>query len=409
MLILAALTGVVGAQNTEIEFWTFIDPAGDNVRSQALAHIIETFEAENPGVTVKPQIVQWQQISPSLLRAVQARRVPDVVMIFSPFLPLQIAANSLHPITGYVNALSGDERADFVMPWSATSQNGEIYATFYELRSSSVFYRKDVFAELGLDLPTNLDELTEVAVKLKEAGYVGFTAGLSARGPSGFMEWFFPVLVGMDAPILNEDGTAAFNNDKVKRAVEWVYDAVHVHEILPLDVALLSSDDVEHLFDGGRTALMPRMTHRLETIRQRSGYGENVQPMEVVTFDGVAPPMVQGWTLVIPRGSTKTDEAWAFIKHWVSPEMQLYQSRLAGYIPVRQSVMNDPWFQTDEASDLRWAVEYAASNPFEFQFPENTERLYDVLARMFERILTGQMTPADGLAWAEREYNSGLR
>lgn len=410
VLAFTAFLGLSFAQ-TRVEFWTFIDPAGDSVRSQALNHIIETFEAENPDVIIVPQIVQWQEISPSLLRAVRANRAPDLVMLFSPFLPLQVQAGSLRPLTPYINDLPAEERDDFVMPWSATSYDGDIFAAFYELRTSATLYRQDIFQELGLTVPATLEEMTEVAQALRDAGYIGFTIGVGTRNPSGFMEWFIPALAGLDVAIINEDGTAAFNTEEAERLVQWVYDAVHEYEITPLDVALQGSDEVEQLFDAGRTALMPKMTHRLEAIRERSGFGDDVQPMPVLTLGGIAPALAQGWTLAIPRGTqdADADAAWRFMRHWLSPEMQLHQSQLAGYIPVRQSTLEDPWFETSDAAAIRWAVEYAAEHPFEYDLPANTEQLYDIFSRMFEQVLANRMTPAEGLQWAEREFNRAQR
>ena len=69
------LAGPALAQaQTTIELWTFLDPTQDNVRSKALKHVLDTFEAANPGITVKTSVIQWQEISPQLLRGARAGR-----------------------------------------------------------------------------------------------------------------------------------------------------------------------------------------------------------------------------------------------------------------------------------------------------------------------------------------------
>ena len=74
-------------------------------------------------------------------------------------------------------------------------------------------------------------------------------------------------------------------------------------------------------------------------------------------------------------------------------------------MPVRHSALKDPWFDEPKASTIRWAVDYAAKHPLKFDFPENTEALYDTWAKMFGHVLTERMSAKEALAWAETEYN----
>jgi len=212
----------------------------------------------------------------------------------------------------------------------------------------------------------------------------------------------------MGSNVLNPDGTAAFATPEAERLVQWVYELVTEHEnAFPLDVALFGNDETEQLFSSGGAAMHPSSSQHLEAIRSASQLGENIQMMSYPTFeqDNPAPALVQSWNAVIPRGAENPVEAWAFIEHWISRDMQILQATQAGYIPVRRSALEDPWFDTDEAAAIRWAVDHAAEHPMDFDFPEDTTALYDTWAQMFERVLTGQMTPIEGLNWAEERYN----
>ena len=72
------------AQAQEIELWSFIDPEEPGARSEILKDILTQFEADNPGVTVNTNIIQWTELGPQLLRADRAGAVPDLVMLYSP-------------------------------------------------------------------------------------------------------------------------------------------------------------------------------------------------------------------------------------------------------------------------------------------------------------------------------------
>jgi ABC-type glycerol-3-phosphate transport system substrate-binding protein len=400
------------AQTSQIELWTFIDPGQDNVRSETLAHIIETFEANNPGITVVANVIQWQELDPTLLRASMAGQVPDVAMLFSPSMPAHIAANTLTPLNEFVEAWSEEMQADMIILPEATGSDGTIYGLPWEMRVSGIMYRQDLLDEAGYELPQSLQELAEIATEISSQDLAGIALGFSPRAPSIASSWFLTTLVGMGEQVLNEDGTASFATPSAERLVTWVYDLVHEHDqALPLDVALLGNEETQQLFIAGRAAFLPSSTQRLEFIRESGAFGSSLQMMPYQTFETgqAAPALVQSWSAIIPRGAPNPDDAWKFIEHWTSTEMQSYQAQHAGYLPVRTSVLSDPWFQTDEAAPLSWAVEYAATNPLEFDFPEDTVALYDVWARMFERVLTGQMGANEALEWAETEYNSGMR
>jgi len=71
------------AQQAEIHLWTFIDPAGKGPRQDALKYIVQTFEAKNPGVKVVAEVQAWNQIGPSLLRAL---RVSDWTLLCTPWV-----------------------------------------------------------------------------------------------------------------------------------------------------------------------------------------------------------------------------------------------------------------------------------------------------------------------------------
>jgi ABC-type glycerol-3-phosphate transport system substrate-binding protein len=117
--------GPVLAQTTELTMWTFIDPAGTNVRSKSLAQVLKTFEAKNPAIKVKPNVIEWTQISPSLLRASQARQVPDLVMLYSPFVAGHVAAGTITPLD---ELLAKDGRDNYVIFPEGIDAQGHVFA-----------------------------------------------------------------------------------------------------------------------------------------------------------------------------------------------------------------------------------------------------------------------------------------
>ena len=68
---------------------------------------------------------------------------------------------------------------------------GRIYAIPQNMESVGVFYNKDVFAELALEVPTTQEEYISVLEAVKDAGYYGYTMGLAGGWPSALMASMF--------------------------------------------------------------------------------------------------------------------------------------------------------------------------------------------------------------------------
>jgi ABC-type glycerol-3-phosphate transport system substrate-binding protein len=392
----------------KIELWSNIDTGTQNANERAMAKIIDTFKVSNPGIDVVITIMPWQQLSPTLLRASKAGQVPDLVMLFSPLVPMHIAAGTLRPLQPYLDTWSADARSDLVRLSQNFDRKGTTFAIPWQMRVSGLMYREDLLKAAGKSPPQSLDELAETAKALAKDGTVGIALGFSPEAPSVAAGWFLTTLVGSGAKVLNDDGTAAFVSPQAERLVKWVQDlVVNGKDALPQNVALQGQEQAFNLFTAQKSVFFPMSSDRLENIRLQSKLGKAIKMVSYPGFDKgkPSPALVQSWNLVIPNGAKQSAAAWKFIEHASSATVQAELAKIAGYIPVRKSSLKDPWFQDEQAENIRWAMNYAATNPLNFNFPVNTEALYEIWAQMFGQVLTGRTAPRAALAWAESEYN----
>ena len=402
-----ALAGPVQAQ--KIELWTFVGPGTENVRDRAMAQVVESFKAKNPGIEVNVTVMPWQQLSPTLLRASKAGQVPDVAMLYSPSMPAHMAAGTLSPLKAYLDAWPAADRADLVRLPETIDRQGNPFGVPWELRVSGLGYRADLLKAAGKRAPQSIAEWGETAAAVSTADIAGIAIGFSPEAPSVAAGWFLTTLVGSGVRVLTDDGKAAFNTPQAEKLVQWVLDLSTKGNktALPTNVALQGLEQAQTLFIAQKAAFLPQSSQRFEFIRERSKLGEN---LKLSTYPGweegkPSPALVQSWSLVIPKGAKNAAAAWKFIEHWTSTPVQVESAKMAGYVPVRASALKDPWFNEPKAETIRWAVDYAAKYPLKFNFPENTEALYDTWAKMFGNVLTAKMSPKEALAWAEQEYN----
>ncbi|MCY4070383.1 MAG: extracellular solute-binding protein [Chloroflexi bacterium] len=99
--------------------------------------------------------------------------------------------------TGQVRDLTEYYRASGLIdriPPNLLSQvtiEGRIYAIPQNMESVGIFYNKDAFAELELEVPTSFEEYGDLLEAVKDAGYYGYTMGLAGGWPSALMASMF--------------------------------------------------------------------------------------------------------------------------------------------------------------------------------------------------------------------------
>lgn len=406
-MLLASTVSI--AQAGEVELWSFLDPAGEGTRSVALREVIATFEAANPGTTVKTNVVEWDQIVPSLMRAAQAGGTPDIAMAYSPDLPSLVASGAVMPLDACFDKIwSADERKDVALMSVAKGSDGAYYGVPYELRVFGYYYRADLLEKAGLTPPTSFDEMASVALKAAGDGLTPIAMTFNAGGGSvGAIEWFVPMVIGAGGKILNEDGSAAFYSPQAIDVLNSLRKAVQ-DKALPIDVLLSSTDDVQQLALSGRAVFIAEGSQEASSF-QETATGDmkwSFMAPPGLAAGTTAPAVLNGWNLVIPKAAKNPDEACQLIKSWTSVDTQRAQSLKAGYLPVRTSLANDPALQAPGITSTSMLLDYAGSNPLDFTWPENADLLNEVLSTMILEVLTDRSSPADAIAAAEADYNS---
>jgi ABC-type glycerol-3-phosphate transport system substrate-binding protein len=401
--------GASAAQAADVTLWSFLDPAADGARSAALTDVINAYQSANAGSKVSTNVVEWDQLAPSLLRAAQAGNTPDLAMVYSPDMPALVAAGALTPLDSCFSTIWSDaDRKDVVLLSAAKGSDGSYYGVPYELRVFGFYYRADELAKAGLKAPASFDELLASGQKAASDGQAGLGMTFNAGGGSvEAIEWFVPMIIGAGGKILNDDGSAAFNSPQVTDLLDRLHKAVQ-DKILPSDVVLSSTDDVEQLAQSGRAVFIAEGSQEASSFQETATSGMQwvFIPPPSLEAGKTSPAVLNGWNLVIPKGAKNADAACQLIKTWTSADIQKDQAVKAGYMPVRASLGNDPALQAPAIASIPTLLAYASSNPLNFTWPENTDLLNEVLSTMIQQVITDKASAADAIAAAEKDYNS---
>lgn len=136
-------------------------------------YLTTTFESENPGSKLVIEEQDWSGLVPRLQTALASEdQTPDVVEIGNTQSPTFTYAGAFADISDMYDELGGEKLLQGFV--DAGSADGKFYAAPYYSGARAVFYNKDAFAAAGVEVPTTLDEFTEVAKKLQTDTQSGF-------------------------------------------------------------------------------------------------------------------------------------------------------------------------------------------------------------------------------------------
>ena len=151
---------------------------GTDTPDEARDWLKKTFEEQNPGSTLTIEQQEWDGLVERLTTSLSSEsETPDVVEIGNTQAPTFTSAGAFSDLSDQLDSLGGDDLLQGFV--DGATIDGETYAVPYYAGSKYIFYRKDLFAKAGLEVPTTMDEFVAAAIALKKdnpkpANFSGF-------------------------------------------------------------------------------------------------------------------------------------------------------------------------------------------------------------------------------------------
>lgn len=149
------------------------------------------FSAANPGVTVKVQAIQNEDLDGKLQTALNSGDAPDVFLQRGGGkMAGMVAGGQLMDITG---SISDEVKSEIPEgSFGANSLDGKIYAMPVAVLPGGLFYSQDLFTQAGItETPTTIDELDDAVTKLKAIDVAPVALGGKDAWPAAHWYYFF--------------------------------------------------------------------------------------------------------------------------------------------------------------------------------------------------------------------------
>ena len=373
--------------------------------------LLPQFEETNPGLSVSSDWTGWGELDAKVMTAFAGGLQPDLFQADNvEFGPKYYARDIIIELQPFVDVTpDGDALiADFYEKaiLEGASIGGKLVALPYVLDNRGLFYRKDFFAEAGLDPETGPENWADfraaaIATTIRD-GDVFERAGYHAWHGPWSMQEYVPFLWQNGGSILNE------SND------EAVFNSQEAVEALDLWTSLLREDKVGPLEDMPAVGDMGPYTAGTQCMRY-GGYWtlQNVQSYAPEIWDSVGITILGQkqkaslWyanTFFLSDGDN-TEGAWALLSHLVLDDDNFRRYHEAsGGLPPRKSIIAEASHITPLHLILAEDVMAAPGSHTTPAVPFTLE----IIERMDEAIakaLLGQTTAQEALDVAVLESN----
>ncbi|MFI2489840.1 ABC transporter substrate-binding protein [Promicromonospora kroppenstedtii] len=411
-LALTGCTGQGGAgggdtDDSTLTIWHYENE--DSAMGKAWAKAIEIFEEENPDVTVDVEKQTFEQIQKNAKIVLTGDDVPDVMEFNKGNATAgQLAAQGLlAPLTDAATERGWDEKLSGSLATTATYDeqglmgSGEWYGVPNYGEFVGVYYNKEMLADLGLEVPTTLDEFEDVLAAFKKEGITPL-AEAGAEYPLGQL-WYELVLAYGDRALVDDYQLFAndvdFHNEAMTKATEKLDEWIDKGYIAS-DSAALTAEDMGVSFIDGTYPLMVSGSWWFGRLaaETEADWGQFNFPGNTLHTGS------SGNLWVVPANADSPSLAEEFIDITLRPEVQNVLATEGG-LPVAgdPSVIEDE--RTRELTENFQAILDEDGLAYYPDWP--VAGYYDVLVSELQSLVNRSKTPDEVLDGLQSSYDEG--
>ena len=331
-------TAAPSGDGETIRLWLNANDTPQEIVDYAIAE----FNKIHPDVTVQLERQQWTGLVEKLTTALSGSDAPDIVEFGNTQAQTFEAAGAVADLSAKSADLGGDDFLTSLL--EAGTYDGKLYAVPYYAGARIVVYRKDLFEEAGIEIPTTLDEFLAAGVALKEANAdTPNFSGIYLPGKNWYAVLSYIWEHGGDIAV-QEGGewVGQLDNEGSVAGLEYFKQVFDEANAAPAD-----SDDAQDFtaFCNGEVGMMPAPGWKPgQIIDPEAGCPEMEPNIGVFALPGTAagttaPVFLGGSNLAIPTNSDNQELAYDLLKIMVSAGYQ-QQMAEAGLIPAIKSELD---------------------------------------------------------------------
>jgi len=372
------------AESGDLEMW---ERSGGN--AGMVDALVAAWNEAYPDCKIVLTYIPHTEMVSKIAQGIASGEVPDLMGMDLIYAPQFEDADQLVDVTDQIGSLPELETASPGHLTVATYE-GRLYGVPLYADVSALFYNKTLFEQAGLDPekpPTSLAEIREYADKITALGddIKGYYLPGNCAGCNIFTVG--PLMWASGARIeAAAAGDEPLVGDGVKQVLEWARDMVksgNVHES-----AQAENGETFHLqFGSGKLGMMGTGNFNITLARDQMvdhpfEFGISLLPG---VESGKYASFIGGDLIVIPKGSTRVDDAVNFMKFLLSDEVQVEVYAKALNLTTRADMVDNQYFQAEPlVQDVARALE-VGQTPYTLTFFEQINSPQGPWLQMLQR------------------------
>ncbi|GAT74191.1 putative sugar binding protein [Microbacterium sp. HM58-2] len=351
-------SGVKQDEEAVLEIWTRTTPG-----SPSEAATIRQVEAFTEATGFKAEVTAiFDDFEIKLAQRAGQKDLPDIVLNDVSQLGTMQSQGILREID--LEDIENSENLTAQALEAGKAVDGKTYGIPYSAQANALFIRSDWLQNLGLEAPTDWDEMLEVATAFTENDPDGNgqadTYGLAVPGSTkrGYASWYFSnFLWAAGGDFITGSGDEwlpSMTSDEAIEATTWFRDLQCKAGVVQPGAPSMDTPPTNEAFESGVAGMYvtgPYMMPRFDKVLGADKY--EVVPAPEGPKDGSV--LAEGGTVYLMAGSENEKGQTAFADWYVSPEAQKFgmegTDAFAIQLPVNEKVdisdvRDDPRWQT---------------------------------------------------------------
>jgi N,N'-diacetylchitobiose transport system substrate-binding protein len=330
----------IGEMTGELKVWLFQE-AANAPKEAAVNEAKKEFEAAHAGVTVSVEYLPVDGRATRFNGAFNDKNsAPDVAEFGNTDLAGYTASNGFADLTKDLRAWSDSK--DLVPAVADTAKvDGKSYGIPWFTGTRALYYRTDVFTELGLTPPKTLAELTETARKIHAAKPDLY--GIAVGGKYVFA--LMPYIWANGGDIARQDGTkwtSTFNSPQARDGLRQYAELIRDDICPPAKCAQLTGSQSVTAFAGGAAGMTIGGDFNRKAVDAGAVKGKyGVVPLPGKDSGKIAPAFAGGNLLGVFRSSARYTLSLEFIKLLGGKNYQRKMFTAMGNMPTFSDVQNE--------------------------------------------------------------------
>ncbi len=397
--LLVALAGLAFAATAQAEEVRVTIPYYSAETQPYFEKVAADFAKQNPGLTVKIEIANWDNLLQKLTTDIAGGANADISIIGTRWLVDFVKQDVVEPLDSMMDKAFTDR---FIGTFLSPSKlQGKTYGLPIAASARALYYNKELFQKAGVaGPPKTWDDAVAAAKKLSA---LPNTYGYGLQGKEIETDVYYYYALWTNGGDIVEGGKSGLHSDAALKAATF-YKSLIDQKLTEPGVTAYNREDVQNLFKQGRVGMMITAPFLIGQIKKEApslSYG--IAP---IPSGGTNATYAVTDSIVMFKNSKVKPAAWKFLDFLFQPAQRIAFTKGEGFLPTTKAEGADPFFTGD--ANLQTFVSLLPNAKFAPTIA-NWEEIAAATIRGLQSIYTGQAEPKAALTAAAGEVDKLLQ